>query len=317
MEFHEIKAFTKENEQVLGNPATVTIVKDFPSDVEMGGYAKALASPMTTFLKPLSEHVYEVRHFSPDGDECHICGHATMAAIEHLLQTKPHLRENVELIVHMNPKFGVSDNSVIKVKTDGKNIALTMPAIMDLQPIDDPEFYHVLCQGLGVAEDDLRKPCYFAPRIRDLVVTFKDPDVLLTLKPDFDKLKDMALHGKFQHEGLMGSAPSNIKGFDVINRVFLPGINVNEDIACGSGNCSVIPYWATKADDAFAADKKDFTVVYPYPPGPTGYVGGVQRITIDKKAGTIDLAGQASYAQSIEIEQGQTPVFTRKTAFSL
>lgn len=301
--FHEINAFTRKGMQVLGNPAAVTIVDAFPDDATMGQAAKMLASPMTTFVKPTAEKgVYELRHFSPDGDECHICGHATMAATEQILRETPELRANGNITFKMNPKFGVSAKSEINAKIDGDNISLTMPADVNLQPMTDPEFYKVLCEGLRVQESELMKPVYFSPRIRDLVVGFKNPEVLLALDPDFDKLKKMAIEGKFIHEGLMGTCKSDIDGFDVINRVFLPGIDVNEDVACGSANCSVMPFWAVKNADAFDAGKKDFTVIYPYPPAPAGFVGGVQDLNINVAAEEIILTGQAKYMKSTAIQ---------------
>lgn len=303
MEFQEIKAFTQAGVNVIGNPACVTFVEEFPTDLEMGKAAKMLGSPMTTFIKSTDvPNVFDIRHFSPDGDECHICGHATMAAVELLARNNPSLRNGAHLMINMNPKFGVSANSSIEADISGLNISLKMPAILDLQPMTDPEFYRILCEGLRVAEDDLMKPVYFAPRIRDLVVAFKEADVLLTLDPDFPKLKEMAINGKYVHEGLMGTAPSNLPGFDVINRVFLPGIDVNEDIACGSGNCSVIPLWATKSQGAFEEGKTDFKVVYPYPPGEKGFVGGVQHIKIDVAGKNLILTGQATFEKNIDIQ---------------
>ena len=301
MEFHKIAAFTQEGGKVIGNPAAAIVVDQFPSDEQMGYAAKTLAEPMTSFVRPTEKpDVYEIRHFSPDGDECHICGHATLAATKLLVMQNPEMEKGTHITFLMNPKFGVSDNSNIEVEIKGNNIALTMPAIMDLQPMTDPDFYAVLCAGLRVSEDDLIKPVYFAPRIRDLVVAFKDPNVLLSLDPDFPLLKEMAIEGKFVHEGLMGTVKSNIEGFDVINRVFLPGIDVNEDVACGSGNCSVIPFWATKSE-AFETGRENFKVVYPYPPGEKGYFGGVQALSINRQDSTITLAGQAEHRQILKV----------------
>ena len=307
MDFHEIKAFTRQGMQVIGNPATVTIVDEFPDDATMGQAARMLASPMTTFVRPTDNpKVFELRHFSPDGDECHVCGHATMAATELILRQNPSLRNNGDLSFRLNPKFGINANSEIKATIDGQNISLTMPAIIDLQPMTDPEFYKVLCEGLRVQESELMKPVYFAPRVRDIVVGFKNAEVLLALDPDFEKLKKMAIEGKFIHEGLMGTSMSTIENFDVINRVFLPGIDVNEDVACGSANCSVMPFWAAKNPDKFSAGKTDFKVIYPYPPGEEGYVGGVQDLHISIPRQEIILTGQASFEKTIGIDVVKT-----------
>ncbi len=306
MEFHEIKAFTRKGMNVIGNPATVTIVDEFPSDEDMGRAAKKLASPMTTFVRPTeTAGVFDVRHFSPDGDECHVCGHATMAAVELLLREKPEFRKNGKMTFKMNPKFGVSSKSEILADIDGDNISLCMPAVIELQEMTDPAFYKELAAGLRVPEDEIVKPVYFAPRVRDLVVCFKNAETLLALEPDFPRLKQMAIAGPFVHEGIMGTAKSVIEGYDVINRVFLPGIDVNEDVACGSANCSVIPFWTVKNKGTFDPAKRDFKVVYPYPPGGEGFVGGVQDLKIDVEKAEITLTGQAHYAKSIKIDLPQ------------
>lgn len=52
IEFHEIKAFTHKGRNVIGNPATVAIVYEFPDDRIMGQITKTLANVMTTFIKP-------------------------------------------------------------------------------------------------------------------------------------------------------------------------------------------------------------------------------------------------------------------------
>jgi len=299
--FQEIKAFTQTGVKVLGNPAMVTLVDEFPDDKTMGKMAKTLASPMTTFIKPTATPgVYDLRHFSPDGDECHICGHATLAAAEYLAREKPELRKNGQITFKLNPKFGVSAKSEIIADINGSDISMTMPAVTELQPITELEFYKILSAGLNVAESEIMKPVYFAPRTRDLVVAFNDPDVLMTLQPDFKALKDMALKGKYIHEGMMGTAKSNIAGYDIVNRVFLPDINVNEDIACGSANCSIIPFWALKTK-VFDATKKDFSVLYPYPPAAKGFVGGIQQLHLEAAKKEIVLAGQATYAKGVTL----------------
>ena len=292
-EFHTIKAFTQKGLKIIGNPASITHVEEFPSDDTMGRAAKILASPMTTFIKQTEKkNVFEIRHFSPDGDECHVCGHATMAATQYLIETGLVSRQDNSVIFKMNPKFAVSTNHEIVAEINDDNISLTLPAVTELEPISDPEFYKILSIALRVPEDEFEKPAYFAPRVRDIVVAFKNQETMLALEPDFEKLKKMALQGKFIHEGMMTTAKSSIAGFDIANRVFLPGIDVNEDVACGSANCSIIPYWVLKSglfDDA----KRDFNVIYPYPPAGEDYIGGIQKLRLRVDEKEIILTGQA------------------------
>ena len=81
MQIWQVNAFT--NEPFKGNPAGVSIVSEFPSDILAQKIAAELNYSETTFLKKLADNHYHIRWFSPK-DECSLCGHATLAAA-HLL----------------------------------------------------------------------------------------------------------------------------------------------------------------------------------------------------------------------------------------
>lgn len=132
----------------------------------------------------------------------------------------------------------------------------------------------------------------FSRNVRDYVVDIKNADVLLRMKPDFAAMKAMAEAGPFQHEGLMVSALAPKKAdCDLFVRVFLPITGVNEDIACGSGNCSIIPYWHKKG---LNADTLCYKTIFPFPEGPKSFVGGVQRIHYAPEKGIIRIVAKTS-----------------------
>lgn len=300
LEFYEICAFSDDRMNAIGNPAAICFVHNFPDEKTMGAAAVKLKRPMTSFIRPCEEgRAFEIRHFSPaEGEENHVCGHATVAAAEFLAIKYPHLRNGGEILFRLNPKFGINSGNACKVFIQGRDISIAMPAIMEMQRVDDSEFYTLLTDALGIRQDDIHTPSYYAPRIINYVVAFDDQDVLLRMKPDFRKLENLARSEKFQHEGIMATVKSRIPNFDVITRVFLPITGVDEDVACGSANCSVIPYWAQIRTNEFPPEKNEFRGLFPYPPRMhENVVGGTQHIVIDRIKEEITIRGQATFKQ--------------------
>lgn len=269
----------------------------------MNHAAKTLGAPMTSFLQRTPDPlVYDIRHFSPDGNENHICGHATLAAAEHLACLHPVLRQNMDVTFRLNPKYAINTDNAFRATINGDDITLVMPAITELQRMDDPSFYTQLADSLNVAEEDIVKPCYYAPRIINYVVELKDQGLLLAVNPDFKKLKAFAA-GQFPHEGIMLTTPAQMPGFDLLTRVFLPIIGVDEDVACGSSNCSIIPYWTMFRSSAFPPGKQDFTALFPYPPRMhENFVGGVQNLHMDLVKKEIRLTGQAEWQKTHSLD---------------
>lgn len=309
--FHEVNAFTQKGMAVVGNPATICLVQQFPDDRIMGLAAKKLARPMTSFVRQTDDpHIFEIRHFSPDGEENHVCGHATLAASEFLATTQPALRQGQEITFRLNPKYAINAANNFKAYIKGDNISLTMPAITELKKVSDPEFYKLLAEALRIDESDIVKPAYYAPRIINYVVEFNDQAKLLSTQPDFKKLKALALSIKFPHEGIMATVQSEDSEYDIMSRVFLPVIDVDEDIACGSSCCSIIPYWASFNKTAFPAGKQQFTHLFPYPPVMhLNQLGGLQHVDFNELDKEIILTGQASYVQAIamSVQLGASP----------
>lgn len=320
--FHIINAFSDDEEGAEGNPAAVCLVDQFPDEKTMGEAAKRLGAPMTSFIRKTNEkNTFEIRHFSPaEGEENHVCGHATMAAAEFLALEYPELRKGNGITFKLNPKFGISEKNECKVSIKGRNITVALPAVMEMQKIDDPEFYTLLADALNIKESDIDGPAWYAPRIINYVIAFRDEKTLLNMKPDFEKLLSLARSEKFPHEGIMATSKTNIKGYDILTRVFLPITGVNEDVACGSANCSVIPYWTEKRPGAFPPDKTAFCGIFPYPPRlHENIIGGIQYLSFDREKKEIGITGKATYTRpwSLDIAPPETPVTLRKPSPSL
>ena len=74
---------------------------------------------------------------------------------------------------------------------------------------------------------------------RDVMVVIEDEEILKTLTPNFDKLKDYQ-----QGDGVIVTAKS--QQYDFVSRCFYPKCGVNEDPVTGSAHSNLIPYWAEK-----------------------------------------------------------------------
>ncbi len=302
--FYEVNAFTHKGTSAVGNPAAICVVRAFPDEQMMARAAKLLQKPMISFVRYTDDpHVFDIRHFSPDGKENHVCGHATLAAAELLASMTPALRQGRELTFRLNPQYAINADNAFKVRIKGSDIFLTLPAVTELERVDDPDFYRLLAEALRIDARDIVKPSYYAPRIINYVVELRDQKTLLGLKPDFQKLKALALSKDFSHEGIMATAKSEISGYDILTRVFMPVIDVDEDIACGSANCSVVPYWAVKRKGAFPEDKTTFKALFPYPPRmKENKVGGVQELQMDHRNQEIILKGQGTCYRIIRLD---------------
>ncbi len=299
--FNDVNAFTDRAMRATGNPAAICLVDHFPADQVMEQAAFRLKSPMTSFVRITDDpHIFEIRHFSPDGKENHVCGHATLAAAEVVARRNPDLRQGQTVTFKLNPKFAINAANAFTAQIKGRDIHLTVPAVTEMEEVQDKKFYTLLADALGLSEQDFTGPAYYVPRIINYVVGLKDQDTLIRMKPDFAKLKSLAASAEFPHEGIMATTQSQISGFDILTRVFLPIIDVDEDVACGSANCSVVPYWAMKRAGSFDAAKTTFRSLFPYPPTMhDNKVGGVQELTLHPDSAEITVKGQAKFQRTI------------------
>lgn len=302
LRFEWLNAFTHRGMDVQGNPATISIRSRFPSESDMKRAAALLGTNMTSFVVPAGQKdSYYIRHFSPDGEENHVCGHATIAAAESLARKYPEYRKGADITFLLNKKYSINDDNAFPAHIKGDDITLTMPAIMNLEAADD-RFRARLLKALGVFRDESIGKAYYAPRIDNYILEVKDPKVLESITPNFNRLAKLAKSHDFPHEGVMLTSKACGGQIDLITRVFLPVIGVNEDVACGSSMCSVIPYWTTYSGGDFAQGKNSFVNVFPYPPGGgQGRLGGVQKIDIDSEKAVIKLTGQATYHGIVKI----------------
>jgi PhzF family phenazine biosynthesis protein len=297
---HTANAFTSKEHPTLGNPAGVVISDTLYDEKTMQQIAVYAGEPMTSFLVPNADqrNSYTLRYYDLLGQETHICGHATVAATQVLIDNGlAQAGDTIEFA--LNPAlFDGEATSVTTSVDDNNHIAITMPASKLEERNDDPVLLETVAKALQI-DPEYIDSISFSTNIRDFVVGIKDPYVLETMEPDFKFMKQMAAEGAYTHEGLMVSALSDEKEWDLKVRVFLPITGVNEDIACGSGNCSIIPYWYAKG---IKQNDPQFKAVFPYPKDPDN-LGGIQDVSLDPQKQKVTIKSQATSGRSFFFNQ--------------
>lgn len=296
---HIANAFTSDKKATLGNPAGTVFLEELLSCERMSQIAEKAGQPITAFLVPKnsSNTEYILRYYDLTGRECHICGHATVASTAQLVSKHPDL-EGKSITFYLNPDQFNGEEVTLTTHIKDSNISIDLPASTLRHEEHNPQLMEAICKGLNVNPEDIYSIA-FSVDVRDYVVGLKSQKTLINLKPDFEFLKQMAEAGEFQHEGMMVTSPADEQSeFDINVRVFLPITGVNEDIACGSGNCSIIPYWYQRG---YWGQKQQFHSVFPFPEGKKGYLGGIQHVAYDVEKGRIQIISQATLQPSISV----------------
>ncbi len=240
-----------------GNPAAVCVLERWPDEALMMSITRENNLSETAFAVPEGEG-YRLRWFTPGG-EIDLCGHATLAAAYVIDQF---VQPGVQSI-----RFQTL-SGLLTVTRRGELYEMDFPAYT----LKQLEVTDAITEALGARPREVW-------RARDLLCVFDDPETVMNLKPDLDKVR--ALKGAL----MQVTAPGTGTEFDCISRSFAPKMEVPEDPVCGSGHCHIIPYWAGRLG------KTDLVARQASPRGGTLYC----RMEGDRVA----LAGRAAlYARS-------------------
>lgn len=232
MKIWTVDAFT--DQPFRGNPAAVTIVKDFPKDEICLAIASEMNLSETAFIKPLAEDYYQIRWFTPV-TEVRLCGHATLASA-HLLFSEGFIKGERISFESLSGLLNVT-------KEEKGRYTLNFP----LQPIDKP-----------LPLD--RFKAIFGPTVLNAVQAFDD--VLVELD-DVQSLRrsayDLSKIATIEARGVTLTAAGD-QGYDFVSRFFAPRIGVPEDPVTGSAHCKLADYWQKKLGKstfrAFQASKR-------------------------------------------------------------
>lgn len=209
------KIFTEDAQS--GNPAACALLSCWPDTATLQNIAFAADQVVTAFLvpEPDSPGYYHIRWFSAV-QEINLCGHGTLAAAALLRQLKG------EGLYHFLSEYG-------ELKVTASQTALTM------QLPQWPASAETLA-GLPQALLACQPVDFF--QTRDLVLVLADEEAVQRFSVDVSLIKQLPQHA------LIVTALSAPDSY--VLRYFAPAIGINEDIATGSAQCSLAPYWALK-----------------------------------------------------------------------
>ena len=124
--------------------------------------------------------------------------------------------------------------------------------------------------------------------LHDFIIELDSSETLRKLKIDFKMLSELATEGRWAHRGMIFTAKSDVKGFHYQNRAFFPAWGIDEDIACGTANLGVAPFWFAKGLGGIG--NSQFNMFYAYK---GTEIGGVQSIHYDVSTELIEIASFA------------------------
>ena len=212
--FFQVDAFAER--PLTGNPAAVMPLERWLDDAVLQAIAAENNLSETAFTVPSeSDDVdFDLRWFTPAA-EVELCGHATLAA-GHILMTGQQVR------------FSTKSGTLI-VTRRGDLLELDMRAA-NLTEVREPE----LCASLGIADS----PIWLADGYNDAaIIEVADEAAVRAVGPDFKALAKI-------HRMPVVTARGTDE--DVVSRVFVPYLGIDEDPVTGSAHAALVPYWTRR-----------------------------------------------------------------------
>ena len=212
--FFQVDAFAER--PLTGNPAAVMPLERWLDDKVMQAIAAENNLSETAFTVPSDREDadYDLRWFTPTA-EVDLCGHATLAA-GHVLMTG-------------HPVRFATRAGILIVSRHGDIIELDLPA-PPLTEVNEPE----LNRALGLPEG----PAWAASGCNDAaIIEVADEAAVRAVKPDFAALKAIPR---------MAVVTARGDDEDIVDRVFVPYLGIDEDPVTGSAHAALAPYWAKR-----------------------------------------------------------------------
>jgi PhzF family phenazine biosynthesis protein len=212
--FFQVDAFA--DRPLTGNPAAVMPLERWLDDALMQAIAAENNLSETAFTVPSETDGvdFDLRWFTPAA-EVELCGHATIAA-GHILMTGQSVRF-------------ATKSGILIVSRRGDLLELDMRAA-SLTEVHEPD----LCTALGLVD----APVWLADGYNDAaIIEVADEAAVLAAQPNFVKLKGI-------HRMAVVTARGSCE--DVVSRVFVPYLGIDEDPVTGSAHAALVPYWAPR-----------------------------------------------------------------------
>ena len=213
--FFQVDAFAEK--PLTGNPAAVMPLDRWLDDALLQAIAAENNLSETAFTVPSErdDADFDLRWFTP-ASEVELCGHATIAA-GHALMTGQSVR------------FWTRAAGMLYVSRRDGMLELDLP-VPPLTEVHEPE----LNRALGLPDS----PAWLAEGCNDAaIIEVADEAALRAVKPDFAALALI-------HRMAVVTARGETE--DVVDRVFVPYLGIDEDPVTGSAHAALTPYWAER-----------------------------------------------------------------------
>jgi PhzF family phenazine biosynthesis protein len=227
--FH-VDAFTRE--RFNGNPAIVVLDADDLSEEEMQTIASEVNGETAFVLEAESnDHDLQVKFFTPRHPVPFV-GHATIAA--QYVYAKKEGKPAGKL--RQRTGAGVVEIEVLEVDGDFR-IAITQNP-PSLGPVIPDHHRTQVLNALGISSPSLHTECplqIMAKGGTRLLIGLRSPDLLGSLKPDFEELARLTSH--VGAEGFFVFALSEVGGAPgTESRMFVPALGIREDPVSGNAH---------------------------------------------------------------------------------
>ena len=212
--FFQVDAFA--DAALTGNPAAVMPLDQWLDEGLMQRIAGENNLSETAFTVPSDsdDADFDLRWFTPTS-EVDLCGHATLAA-GHVLITRDSARFSTRA-------------GILTVTRRDDLLELDMPAPA-LREVHEPE----LNRALGLPDS----PAWLADGCNDAaIIELADEAAVRAVKPDFATLRGI-------HRMAVVTAHGDRE--DIVDRVFVPYLGIDEDPVTGSAHAALTPYWAKR-----------------------------------------------------------------------
>ena len=213
--FFQVDAFA--DRPLTGNPAAVMPLDRWLDDTTMQAIAAENNLSETAFTVPSEsdEADFDLRWFTPT-DEVELCGHATLAA--------------GHVLIHSDPvRLATRHAGILTVSRRGDVLELELPAPARRE-VHEPD----LMSALHLPES----PAWLADGCNDAaIIELADEAAVREVAPDFGALKGV-------HRMAVVTARGGNE--DVVSRVFVPYLGIDEDPVTGSAHAALAPYWAKR-----------------------------------------------------------------------
>ncbi|MEZ8824629.1 PhzF family phenazine biosynthesis protein [Vibrio sp. 10N.261.55.A7] len=203
-------------ESASGNPCGVLELDSWLSDEELQKITCEAGLPVTSFVLKINGQ-FHIRWFALDG-EINLCGHGSLGAGAAIIS-----KYKLDSVL-FSSKYG--DVSIAK-----KN---------DVYTLELPGWKGETC-SVPTEISDLAAGAIEVFSTRDLVLVLPSIESVRRFEPDQMRFKQLS-----KYHALIVTAANGDNGY--VLRYFAPKIGISEDLATGSAQCSLAPYWFDRLD---------------------------------------------------------------------